>query len=75
LLNATLAKTQQRLQDMGGPVRIETEVQPITMNLPKPVDFGGTRQRFLGLFGGGDHKALPNPFAKSPAADEVAGDE
>ena len=76
LLDATLAKTASNLEAMGGAVQIDTEVRPITLDLPKFGDFGSTRQRFLGLFNA-DPKPT-NPFlaaAETPAADEVASDE
>jgi len=77
LLNAILAKTAANLEAMGGPVTINTEVAPVTINLPQSGDFGATRRNFLGLFGG--DAAPTNPFlaaaAEITAADEVAGDE
>jgi len=74
LLNETLAMTHEKLQAMGGPVHINTDVQPVTINLPQSRDFAETRRNFMGLFGG--DAAPQNPFlTAATAADEVAGDE
>jgi hypothetical protein len=71
LLNATLAKTAAKLEAMGGPVQISSDVPDITLDLPAPRDFGQTRQKFLGLFE--PAPAIANPFYEiAPAADEVA---
>lgn len=74
LLSATLAKTAANLEAMGGPVTIDTTVEPITLNLPESPDFAETRRGFLGLFN--ESPKPRNPFLPSaPAADEVASDE
>jgi len=75
LLNATLAKTAARLQAMGGPVTIDTNVQPITINLPESRDFAETRRGFLGMFNAVP-TVDPSYILSGPtAADEVSGDE
>jgi hypothetical protein len=77
LLNATMAKTMAKLEAMGGPVEIKTEVAPVTLDLPNFGNFADTRRSFSGLFGGGDGYSPGNPFlvAAATAADEVASDD
>jgi hypothetical protein len=75
LLNETLAMTHEKLQAMGGPVTIETEVKPITINLPESRDFAETRRGFLDMFGAAP-TVDPSYILSGPtAADEVSGDE
>lgn len=69
LLNETLAMTQDKLQAMGGPVTINTEVQPIVLNLPESRNFDETRRNFLGMFGG-SAETIPNPFLAAAQSDE-----
>jgi hypothetical protein len=71
LLNATMAKVQANLEERGT-VAINTEVPPITLELPETPCFTATRSRFLGLFGGEQQYSPENPFL-APAA-EVSGD-
>jgi hypothetical protein len=74
LLNATMAKTMAKLEAMGGPVEINTDVAPVTLELPSFGNFAETRRGFLGLFGAAP--AEQNPFlAAATAADEVASDD
>lgn len=67
LLNATMAKVQERL-DSQGTVTINTDVQPITLDLPAIGTFAETRRKFLGAFGGNrapDYSKVPSAFLKS----------
>lgn len=73
LLNETLAMTQDKLQAMGGPVTINTTVEPITLNLPESRDFAETRRNFLGMFGGGP--IHPNPFLSAAIESDGVGND
>jgi len=75
LLNATMAKTMAKLDAMGGPVEIKTEVAPVTLDLPSFGNFADTRRSFAGLFGGKTITVDPSYILSGPtAADEVASD-
>jgi hypothetical protein len=75
LINQTLAKTMAKIEQRGGPVTIETEVKPITINLPESRDFAQTRRGFLGMFGAAPTEQNPFLVAAATAADEVASDD
>jgi len=52
LIEATLAKTAAKIEARGGMLNVSTHAPVVTIDLPKMNDFSGTRQRFMGLFGG-----------------------
>jgi hypothetical protein len=75
LLNETLAMTQEKLEAMGGPVIIDTTVQPIVLNLPQSRDYGQTVSGFRGLFAP-KHDIPAHYILSAPtAADEVSSDD
>lgn len=82
LIETTLAKTAAKVEAQGGAININTDVPPVTLNLPSFGDFGETRQRFAGMFGGGssDGYSPNNPFrqlaqAEAEALSTESGDE
>jgi SH3-like domain-containing protein len=69
LLNATLAKTQEKLAAQGT-IQYQTEVPPIALELPRFGSLQETRQGFLGLLGfGGERYSPENPFLSAAAQD------
>ena len=75
LIGQTLAKTAAKIEQRGGMVTINTEVAPITLNLPQSGDFGSTRQRFLGLFGGNTADIDPSYILSGPTAEPSSDGE
>ena len=79
LLDATMAKTMAKLEAMGGPIEIKTEVAPVTLDLPSFGNFTDTRRSFAKLlgFGAGDGYSPENPFRQLMQAtdEEIAADE
>jgi hypothetical protein len=75
LLNATLAKTAAKLEAMGGPITIDTEVQPITLDLPSFGNFDETRRNFLGMFGGNTHDIPAHYIVSGPDSSDSEGED
>ena len=75
LLAATLAKTQQKLEQRGGGIEIQHGVQTIDINLPMP-SYGDVRQGFVAMFNGASSKPeSQNPYTAALKAAREQQDE
>ena len=75
LLNATLAKTAAKLEAQGGAININTDVAPVTINLPQIGDFTGTRRSFSGLLGFGSAPTVDPSYIISAAPSDGEHDD
>ena len=73
LLAATLAKTQQKLEQRGGGIEIQHGVQTIDIDLPMP-SYGDVRQGFVAMFNGASSKP-ENPYTAALKAAREQQDE